>query len=178
MKVELVERQLPIDSPRRVGKMIPTYITVHETSLGTDLQPAEKDFARYYGMLTTGDSKVGYHFLVEANTGKPARVYQFLETTVATCHTGNPDGNSCSIGIERLVNTDTNMCRAISLQAQLTATLMHMYDIPISHVVPHKFWSGKECPARLLAGMYGGWSGFVEMVKHHLREQDWIDGVL
>ncbi len=178
MKMELSNRLLPIESPKRVGKMIPKFITIHETSLGTELQPEEKDFARYYGMLTTGDNQIGYHFLVEANFREPARIYQFLETTVSTCHTGDKTGNSSSIGIERLVNVNTNMCRAISLQAQLTATLMHMYDIPLDHVVPHKFWSGKECPARLLAGMYGGWEGFIEMVKNYFYEQKWIEGVL
>lgn len=176
--MEILSRLLPANSPKRVGNMHPTFITVHETSLGTDVQPSEKDYNRYHNMLLETENKIGYHFLVEANVGVYPKVYQFLETSVATCHTGNNIGNSSSIGIERMVNKSTNMCRAISIQAQLTATLMHLYQIPIENVVPHKYWSGKECPARLLAGMYGGWTGFIEMVKYYFDKKDMIKGVL
>ncbi len=176
--MEVQVQLLPANSPKRVGDMHPTYITIHETSLGTELQPAEKDYNRYRKMLFETENKIGYHFLIEANVGIAPKIYQFIETTVATCHTGNEIGNSTSIGIERLVNVNSNMCRAISLQAQLTATLMHMYQIPLENVVPHKYWSGKECPARLLAGMYGGWDGFIEMVKYYFYKKDLIKGVL
>ena len=176
--MKILPRLLPLNSPKRQGLLIPQSITIHETSLGTDLQPATKDYGRYYNMLLTTDSSIGYHFLVEANNGEETRIYQFLETNVATKHTGNPTGNNQSIGIERLVNVNTDMERAIDAQAILTATLMHMFSLTLDDVLPHRYWSGKECPARLLAGMYGGWDGFIDRVAYHFVKRSWVEGVL
>lgn len=173
-----LNRLLPTDSPKRVGKMEPKFITIHEVSLGTDVQPAEKNYQRYYNLLFETPTSVGYHFLVEANHGEDTRIYQFLETDVVTHHTGSKAGNFQSIGIERMVNVVTDMERAINAQAQLVATLMKVYNIPLHHVVPHKFWSGKQCPARLLAGMYGGWNGFIERVKYYFEKHEFIERVL
>lgn len=173
----LKKRLLLKNSPKRVGKMCPKWITIHETSLGTKVRPADRDFRWYYKLLHNGTS-IGYHFLVQARYHEDAVIYQFLETCVATNHTGNSIGNSESIGIERLVNVETDFEVAIKIQAKLTATLMHMYNIPIERVVPHKYWSGKECPARLLAGMHGGWDGFIEKVQYYFDNKDFIEGVL
>ena len=176
--MKILPRLLPSNSPKRQGILIPESITIHETSLGTDLQPAEKNYNRYYHMLLTTDTTIGFHFLVEANNGEETRIYQFLETNTATRHTGHPTGNNQSIGIERLVNVNTDMERAIDAQAMLTATLMHLHHIPMEEVLPHRFWSGKECPARLLAGMYGGWNGFMDQVSYHFVKRNWVEGVL
>ena len=46
------------------------------------------------------------------------QVWQFLPTWVRTAHTGSTEGNS-SIGIERLVNVDTDFDKAIDNQAKL-----------------------------------------------------------
>lgn len=169
-------RLLPGNSPKRVGEMAPQWITIHETSLGTEVRSADRNFEWYYKLLED-ESTVGYHFLVQANWNEEPVVYQFLETSVYTHHTGNKTGNMESIGIERLVNTDTDFEKAILAQAKLAATLMNLYQIPIERVVPHKHWSGKECPARLLAGMYGGWQGFIEKVQHFFDEGDFYDDI-
>ena len=171
----LDKRLLPEDSDRRCGIMTPKFITIHETSLGTDIRDTKGGtmyIASYYeNVLNKPDERhVAYHYLVEANHERIAKVYQFLEPNVIAHHTGTEEGNSQSIGIERLVNTDTDMKRAIAVQALLTAELMKKYKIDINNVVPHKYWSGKECPARLLAGMYGGWDGFINLVKNYYIE--------
>ena len=179
MKCEyiVVPRLLPPDSDRRLGQMLTTYITIHETSLGTELRDTKGGtmygVKHYESVLRKPDPEnhIAYHFLVEANYGEIPKVYQFLEPLVITHHAGSPEGNRKSIGIERLVNTDTNMDLAISVQACFTSTLMASFFIPISHVVPHKFWSGKECPARLLAGLYGGWDGFIYKVRYYFGEK-------
>lgn len=166
--VKVVHEILPMDSPKRVGKMVPSYITIHETEIGHELSPAYYNYPDMYRekLLDNGNS-IGYHFMVEANKGDVFRIYQFLETDVYTHHTGDIVGNQCSIGIERLVNVDTDMDRAIEIQAALTSYLMHVYNIPVEHVVPHMFWSGKDCPSRLLFGLYGGWEGFIDKVKYY-----------
>ena len=55
---------------------------------------------------------------------------------------------------------------------------MFMYNIPIQNVVPHKFWSGKECPSRLLAGMYRWtWNRFIRTVTSYFTTEEFIDGI-
>lgn len=175
----LKKRLLPKNSHKRVSTMKPEWITIHEVSMGTDVREAERNFAYYHNLLLDESKKttIGYHFLVEAQRSKNPVIYQFLEGGVATDHTGNKVGNSKSIGIERLVNEETDFQVAIMAQAKLTATLMHKYNIPIENVVPHKHWNGKECPARLLAGMHGGWDGFIEKVLYFFNNKDFIKGV-
>ena len=140
-----------------------TYITIHESSLGTGFATADRTIEYYENRLlhppVDANPKIGYHFMVDDNS-----VVQFIPLRYRTAHAGSTEGND-SIAIERLVNCNVYFPAAISNQAKLTATLMHMYNIPIDHVVPHKHWSGKECPSRLLAGMYGGWDGFIAQVE-------------
>lgn len=164
----IVPRLLPLDSPKRVGTLAsPLYITIHETETGHELSPARFNYQMYQHKLLADGTSVGYHFMVEANHDEPTRIYQLLETNVSTDHTGNDYGNAHSLGIERLVNVNTDMERAIAAQAALAAMLMRQYNIPIDHVVPHRYWRDKDCPARLLAGQYGGWNGFIQQVSSY-----------
>lgn len=165
------ECYLPLVIPREDGKNIPTYITIHETSLGLEKQPAYKDAAYYIDLLEhpKGDPRYGYHFLCS-----DTQVWQFLPTWVRTAHSGSTEGNS-SVGIERLVNVNIDFDKAIRNQARLTASIMSMYDIPINHVVPHKYWSGKECPARLLASLYDwNWDRFISTVQDYYQQMDFF----
>ena len=36
--------------------------------------------------------------------------------------------------------------------AKLAALLMMRYNVPLRNVVPHNYWSGKNCPAPLMTG--------------------------
>ena len=178
MKIVLKKLILPEDSPKRIGRMYPKFITIHETSLGTGLEPATKNADYYYDKLLNDGRQIGYHFLVEANESECPVVYQFLATRVFTYHTGNHYGNEHSIGIERLVNVKTDMLRAIVIQAYLTAALVHMYDISYYNVVPHNFWSDKKCPSRLLSGQYSDWRTFMRLVNYYIDEHVTIKGIL
>ena len=168
------ECRLPLVIPREDGKNIPTHITIHETSLGLEKRESERNAAHYINLLEhpKGDPRYGYHFLCGDD-----KVWQFLPTWVRTAHSGSTEGNS-SIAIERLVNVDINFDEAINNQAKLAATLMNMYNIPIENVVPYKNWSGKECPARLLAGMYGwNWERFISTVQKYYENKDFFKDV-
>ena len=163
------ECYLPLVIPREDGKNIPTHITIHETSLGLDKKPSDRNAQHYIDLLEhpKGDPRYGYHFLCGDDT-----VWQFLPTWVRTAHSGSTEGNS-SVAIERLVNVDIYFDTAINNQAKLAASLMAMYNIPIENVVPHKHWSGKECPARLLAGLYGwNWDKFIDTVLDYYKKMD------
>ena len=92
------ECRLPLLESRQDGKNIPTFITIHETSLGLAKRESSKNAAYYIDLLEhpKGDPRYGYHFLCGDDT-----VWQFLPTWVRTAHSGNTQGNS-SIAIERL----------------------------------------------------------------------------
>lgn len=155
----------------RLGLCKPRYITIHETSLGIEKKEPERNAAHYIDLLEhpKGDPRYGYHFLCS-----DTEVFQFLPTWIRTAHAGTDEGNS-SIGIERLVNVKIDFDQAIKNQAKLAATLMHIYNIPIDNVVTHYHWSGKQCPARLLAGMYGwNWERFIQTVLSYFKSKDFF----
>lgn len=148
-----------------------TYITIHESSDGTEPSPADHTIEFYENRLKNPpagmDKRIGYHFMLD-----DSRIVQFIPLMYRTAHAGSTEGNN-SIAIERLVNCNVDFPKAIANQAKLAATLMYMYDIPLSHVVPHKYWKEKkDCPARLLAGMYGGWDGFIAQVEKFYANHD------
>jgi len=146
-----------------------TYITIHETSQGLGFASDDRTIEYYYNSLLNpppGREHIGYHFIVD-----DLQVVQLIPINIRSAHAGSSEGND-SIGIERVVNRFVDFPRAIQNQAKITATLIHMYGIPIENVVPHKYWSGKDCPSRLLAGQYGGWDHFISLVDNFCQLGD------
>ena len=163
---------IPVGATNRPGKrMNPTYITIHECSLGEEKRPPDRNRDYYISLMENPkEIEVGYHYLVTDN-----EIIRFIPDNEIAYHTGSIGGNLHSIGIERLVNVDVDFEKAISIQAKLTATLMYKRLITLDRVVPHKHWDSKECPARLLAGQNGGWSGFKSRVQHYFENEDFIE---
>lgn len=174
MTVIIEEHYLPINGVNRTGEKIePEYITIHEVSLGTGKTPRKYDYNHYKQLLLTppeGREFVGYHYLVGDD-----KILCFIPDNELCHHSSN---RKAGIGIERLVNECVDFEKAINNQAKLTATLMYKYNIPLSHVVTHKFWSGKECPARLLDGQYGGWEGFLKRVETFYLQKNIFDAII
>src|SRR6185312_15178791 len=54
------------------------------------------------------------------------------------------------IGIEICENSDGNFAKAVANAVWLIKELMKEQNIPLENVVPHKRWSGKNCPSKLL----------------------------
>ncbi len=111
--------------------------------------------------------KVGYHFIVDDKN-----IYEFITPTIVAFHCGNKEGNYNSIGIERCVYSGINHLDAINLQAKLTAYLMKEYNIPLENVKTHKYWSGKECPARLLANTVISFEDFLNLTKMYYERMN------
>ena len=174
MSIIIEKRYLPINGLNRTGeKIVPNYITIHEVSLGTGKTPKKYDYDYYHQLLLTppeGREVVGYNYLVGDD-----KILCFIPDD-ELCHHGGTW--KAGIGIERLVNECVDFEKAINNQAKLTATLMYKYNIPLDHVVTHKFWSGKECPNRLLDGQYGGWDGFLKRVETFYSEKNFFDAIL
>jgi hypothetical protein len=74
----------------------------------------------------------------------------------------NGTGNRKSLAIEICVNQDGNFAKAKENAAWLTKYLMNNHNIPISNVVQHYRWSGKNCPRNLRAN---GWDTFISQVQ-------------
>lgn len=58
----------------------------------------------------------------------------------------NRGGNNNGIGMEVCINEGADIYYNFQLAAKLTAYLMETYHIDITHVKPHHYFSGKDCP--------------------------------
>ena len=76
-----------------------------------------------------------------------------------------------SIGIEMGEVRSHNPIVTWNRSAKLTAVLMKQYHIPLRNVVPHYYWTGKNCPAPLLTNGRPGhkWSWFISRVDYYRR---------
>ncbi len=149
---------IPTTNGNRPGyKMEPEYITIHDTGNANKGANALMH-AKYVKNPTTGAS---WHFTVDDE-----RVVQHLPLNENGWHAGDGrygTGNRKSIGIEICMNSDIDRAKAERLAAELIAYLMWKYDIPITKVVQHNYWTGKNCP-RLIRSRTNGWSEFIKLV--------------
>src|SRR5690625_248494 len=125
--------------------MTPKYITVHNTA-NTDKGANAKMHARYQHN-GSGGRQASWHYTVD-----DTEIYQTLEDNQQGWHAGDGrgKGNTQSIGIEICENSDGNFNKAVENAQWLIKKLMDKHDIPLDNVVPHKHWSGKNCPRKLL----------------------------
>ena len=78
---------------------------------------------------------------------------------------GRGPGNLSSIAVEICVNADGNWEQTIRNAILLGNHIMAEEGIDLDHVVNHHYWSGKNCPTRLLEGIGGTtWSEFLAML--------------
>ncbi|HEY1462008.1 MAG TPA: N-acetylmuramoyl-L-alanine amidase [Terriglobales bacterium] len=161
--------------------MRPTFITIHST----DNTSRSADALHHALAMNKGfrgrHNRTGFltwHFTVDDHS-----IYQTLPTNETGEHADyEGEGNRSSIGIEMCVNRGNNLDITIDTTARLTARLMHQYDIPLDHVVPHMHWrmirysdsrdlGYKKCPRILLDGGRLGpkWSAFIAKVSSYGR---------
>lgn len=74
-------------------------------------------------------------------------------------------GNLNSIGIESCVNPESDLWLTWQMTAQLVARLMDRYNLDITRVVGHHFFSAKDCPQPLLENDKEIWWEFIELVE-------------
>lgn len=140
------------------GKNPCNYITIHETG-NTDRGANAENHGRY---INNGSS-VTWHYTVDDK-----EIVQHYEDTRQCWHAGDGKGkgNSESIGIEICVNSDGNFNKAVDNATALIKMLMEKHNIPITNVVQHNHWSGKNCPSNLRCGTKGiTWNDFLNKVK-------------
>ena len=138
------------------------YITIHETDNWSYGANAEMH-ARY---INNG-SKDTWHYSVD-----DIQAIQSFEHNIRTWNAGDGkgSGNMESISIEICVNRDGNYNKAVQNAIELTRHLMNQLNIPISRVVQHNHWSGKNCPRALRHGRNGiTWKDFKNAIQNELQ---------
>lgn len=136
-------------------KMTPKYITVHNTANSGKGANAKAHANLQYNH---NSRQASWHYTVDDK-----EAWQSLPDNEVGWHAGDGRGagNMSSIGVEICENSDGNYSKAEANAAELIASLMKKHKISISNVVPHKRWSGKNCPHKILSR----WSSFIKMVE-------------
>ncbi|GAC43367.1 N-acetylmuramoyl-L-alanine amidase [Paenibacillus popilliae] len=163
MTIEIKQRLLPDGQPNKPScPMQPRYITIHNTDNTAPGATAESH-ARYI-LNGSGDREVSWHYTVDDK-----EIYQHLRDNEQGWHAGDKDGpgNTTSIGIEVCMYEGINEPQAWQRAAELVAVLLCRHGLAIGKVVPHKHWSGKRCPSRILPR----WSEFIKLIEKELGKQ-------
>lgn len=153
---------IPAGSVARSGyAMAPRYLTLHNTA-NTSRGANAASHATY--LQNSGkNSSVSYHYVVDDK-----EIYQLLPDNEVAWHAGDGlygTGNRQSLAIEICENSDGDLLKATNLAVELTAYLMKKYNIPLSNVVQHNHWSGKNCPNRIRKGEPYDWNTFLNKVQ-------------
>lgn len=133
------------------------YITIHQTA-NTSRGADALAHARY---MNNG-SPTTWHYTVDDK-----RIVQHFSHDIMCWHAGDGrgKGNTQSIGVEMCVNSDGDYKKALTNLSNLVQYIMKVENIPPSNIVPHKRWTGKNCPSQILNGYAGhDWNSFKRLL--------------
>ena len=159
---EIKTKLIPNNTAARSGYiLIPKYITIHNTA-NTDVGANAERHAMY--MQGGGkNSAASYHYVVDDK-----EIYRLLPDNEVAWNAGDGEhgtGNRQSLAIEICENKDGNLLNATNNAVELTVYLMKLYNIPLSNVVQHHHWSGKNCPNRIRKDEPYSWQTFLNKVQ-------------
>ena len=135
------------------------YITIHQTgntNKGSD--------AVAHGKLIMNGYSASWHYTVDDKN-----IVKHFNEDIQCWHCGDGlgKGNTQSIGVELCVNGDGDYIKTIKNGVKLVSYLMNKYSIPITNIVQHNYWNGKNCPSQIRAGKEGiTWNKFIELIKN------------
>ena len=164
--MNIIQDFIPTGRRNRPGIRLtgPHYITIHDTAnpaKGADALA----HAKYLKSDAAANLPVSWHFTVDDK-----RIVQHLPLDEVGWHAGDGSkgaGNTSSIGIEICENSDGDRSKAEANAAELVASLLRQFGLPLDAVVQHNRWTGKNCP-RVIRSRPGGWGGFLAAVQNHL----------
>lgn len=131
----------------------PTAITLHNPASG---RATAEDLTEYADVYNGYKS---WHLTIIGT-----KVFQELPFIEVGWHAGdgyNGPGNRTSVSIE-IGEDETSEATA----RVFVAYLMKEYGIPIQSVVPHKKWSGKNCPAYTLPH----WDKYIQSIEDYYKQ--------
>ncbi|EPY07409.1 sporulation-specific N-acetylmuramoyl-L-alanine amidase CwlH [Paenibacillus alvei TS-15] len=164
MAIEIKQRLLPDGRTNKPSKpMTPQWLTVHNTD--NESAGATAEAHSRYILNGSGGMEKSWHYTVDDKD-----IFQHLRDTEQGWHAGDGSdpGNATSIGIEVCMYAGMDEEAAWRNAAWLVARLAKKYDIPLLRIVPHKHWTGKNCPSRILPQ----WSKFLNMIDKELNAID------
>ena len=182
--MNIIQDFIPSGRHNRPGTKLngPKYITIHDTG-----NPNKGANALMHAKYLKGDEAANrpasWHFTVDDQ-----RVVQHLPLDEVAWHAGDGSkgpGNTSSIAIEICENADGDRAKAEENAAKLVAHLLKKFNLPISAVVQHNRWSGKNCP-HIIRARKDGWENFLRMVSANMEddkpmtqaERDALDSLL
>ena len=137
------------------------YVTIHTTGDPSPTATAKAEASYQYN--GSGGREASWHYSVDN-----LEIWQSFPDDAMCWHSGTAKGNESSIGIEICDNLRSGFVKACDNAAQLTASLLKTHNLPISKVVQHNYWSGKDCPLEIRRGDWGiNWTGFLDLVKKY-----------
>ncbi|MBC9785494.1 N-acetylmuramoyl-L-alanine amidase [Heliobacterium chlorum] len=159
----IIQDIVPQGAKNRPGyPLTPTFITVHNTGNSS----AGADAAGHAAFIKSpGAGTTSWHFSVDDH-----QIIQHIPTNENAWHAGdggNGPGNRTSIGVEICENSDGNLAQAEANAIDLIIDLMKQYNIPLTNVVPHKHWTGKDCPHLILPR----WDAFIASIAKRQQER-------
>jgi len=164
MTTEIKQRLLPDGRSNKPNKqMTPGWLTIHNTD--NEAAGATAEAHSRYLLNGSGGEKKSWHYTVDDND-----IFQHLRDNEQGWHAGDGSGpgNALSIGIEICMYAGMGEQEAWKNAAWLIARLAKKYGIPLNKIVPHKHWTGKNCPSRILPQ----WTQFLNMIDRELVALD------
>lgn len=136
------------------------YLTIHETAN----HGRGANAAAHANLQSRGYRAASWHYTVDDK-----EAVQSYEDSAICWHAGDGagNGNKASIAIEICVNADGNNAVSRANAAKLAARILKRNGIPLSNMVQHNHWSGKNCPAIIRGN--GLWGGFKAQVQAELN---------
>lgn len=148
----------------------PSKITIHNTQ---DLDGVNDDAEQYTRATYPNGNMldVRVHYYVD-----DLGAWQNLKENEVGWHAGNAVGNNTSIAIEIIMKGNNGKEDKIAEDkgALLAAILVVRHGLDIGDVVPHKYWSGKQCPLYILPH----WDSFIDRVKYYIDKVRGTDNVV
>lgn len=141
------------------------YITIHDTG-----NPSRGANAEMHARYIENGSEATWHYTVDDK-----QAIQHYSHDTQCWHAGDRQGsgNKHSIGIEICVNSDGDYNKAIQNAIELVQKLMKDLNIPITHVVQHNHWSGKDCPRQMRNGKNGiTWNIFKDRIQQKTGKRE------
>ena len=160
--MNIKQKFIPSGSVARSGYLLsPRYICIHNTA--NVAKGANAASHASYLQNSGKNVSTSYHYVVDDK-----EIYQLLPDNEVAWHAGDGlygTGNRQSLAIEICENSDGDLLKATNLAVELTAYLMKKHNIPLSNVVQHNNWSGKNCPNRIRKGEPYDWNTFLSKVQ-------------
>lgn len=155
--ITITERFLQIGSRKRKGTKINIKgITIHSTGNPN----SSADGERRWLDNPANQNEVGWHLVIdEKNCIQAMPLDEFVWHAQSGSHT--------TFGIE--ICESGNRQKTVQRAAELTAQLMHQYNLNFNQLYRHEDWYKKGCPGIFKANNWQGWKDFKILVQTYLN---------